>query len=339
MKRKNTNLINNNYDVLIKDIGLLLEQGRKNAFYAINSILVSTYWEIGKRIVEYEQGGKEKAEYGSALLDRLSKDIKLRHGKGFSKSNVYLMRLFYLTYEKFQTVSGKLSWSHYVELLGIDDALERSFYEKQCINDGWSVRELKRQINSALFYRIALSKNKKDILKISKHGQTIESPSDLVKDPYVLEFLNISEHYKNSEKELEEKLMDNLQKFLLELGKGFAFIGRQYRISLGGRHFYIDLVFYHRFLNCFVLIDLKMGEADHLDVGQMNLYLNYFKNEELSDKDTEPIGIILSAKKNNLLVKYALGGISNKLFVSKYQLYLPDKKQLEEQLRKVIEKK
>ncbi|MDD4353210.1 MAG: PDDEXK nuclease domain-containing protein [Candidatus Nanoarchaeia archaeon] len=327
------------YNNLIENIGEILELGRKKVYSAINSILVKTYWEIGKNIVEFEQKGNEKADYGSSLLDNLSKDLKIKYGKGFSRSNVYLMRLLYFKYPIFQTVSGKLSWSHFVELLIIDDDLERSFYEKQCEKDNWSVRELKRQINSALFYRIALSKDKKGVLELSQKGQIIEKPEDLIKDPYVLEFLKIPENEKYSEKDLEQKIIDNLQYFLLELGKGFSFIGRQFRISLGGEHFFVDLVFYNIILKCFVLIDLKIGKATYQDVGQMNLYLNYFKKEEMKKGDNEPVGIILSAYKNDLTVEYALGSISNKLFVSKYKTYLPDKKELENKIRKIIEDK
>lgn len=326
----------NKYNYLISEIGKVLEQGRRQAYIAVNQILVKTYWNIGKQIVEYEQGGKEKAEYGSALLDRLSKDLKLKYGKGFSKSNVYIMRQFYQKYQKFQTLSGKLSWSHYSELLSIEEDTARQFYESQCLRDNWSVRELQRQINTSLFYRIALSKDKKGVINLYKKGLIIESAKDIVKDPYVLEFLNITENYKYSEKELEQKIIDNLQMFLLELGKGFTFVKRQFRITLDNTHYYVDLVFYHKILNCFVLIDLKIGKVSHNDIGQMNMYLNYIKEEENSSADNEPIGIILSAEKNNFLVKYALGGITNKLFVSKYKLYLPDKQELKNRLKELM---
>ena len=312
-------LTKNKYNFLINNIGKILEEGRKKAIQSVNQILVQTYWEIGKQIVEYEQKGEEKAEYGTALLSSLSQDLKLRFGKGFSKSNVYLMRQFYLKYPKFQTVSGKLSWSHYSELLSIEDDLSRQFYEKQSLNDNWSVRELKRQINSALFHRIALSKDKKGVLELSTKGQVIEKNDDIIKDPFVLEFLKIPEDYKYSEKELEQKIIDNLQSFLLELGKGFAFIGRQYRITLDNNHFYVDLVFYHRILKCFVLIDLKVGKVTHQDAGQMNMYLNYFKKEESYAGDNPPIGIILGSEKEKLTVEYALGSITNNVFVSKYR--------------------
>ncbi len=325
-----------NYSSLINNISSLLEQGRKQSFIAVNTILIKTYWEIGKKIVKYEQKGKEKAEYGSSLLKNLSKDLKLKHGKGFGRNNVYLMRQLYLRYPKFRTLSGKLTWSHYTEIINIDDKLERSFYEKQAEYEGWSVRELKRQINSALFLRIALSKDKKGVLKLSKRGNLIEKAQDIVKDPYIFEFLAIPEDYKYSEKELEQKIIDNLQLFLLELGKGFTFVKRQYRITLANTHYYVDLVFYHRILKCFVLIDLKINQATHKDIGQMNMYLNYFKSEENTKSDNPPIGIVLSAQKDNLLVEYALGGITNKLFVSKYKLYLPDKKELEKQISTFI---
>jgi len=325
-----------NYNQLIGNITQILEQGRKQSYAAVNKILVKAYWEIGKRIVEYEQEGKEKAEYGTALLDHPSRDLKLMHGKGFSKSNVYLMRQFYLKYKKFQTVSGKLSWSHYSELLSIGEDLARRFYEGQCLKENWSVRDLKRQINSALFHRVALSKDKKSVVELSKKGLAVEKAEDIIKDPYVLEFLNIPENYRYSEKELEQRIIDNLQMFLLELGKGFTFVKRQFRLTLDNNNYHVDLVFYHRLLKCFVLIDLKIGKVNHADIGQMNMYLNYFKEEENSPEDNEPIGIILSAEKNHFLVKYAIGGLSNKLFVSKYKLYLPDTKQLEQQLNKLL---
>ena len=354
MKLKYKKTISEGYDNLIRNIGTILEQGRRQAYNVINQILTKTYWEIGRQIVEFEQEGKEKAEYGSALLDTLSRDLKQKYGKGFSRRNVLDMRRFYITYPNWQTVSAELSWSHYVELLGIEDNLERSFYEKQCIKEGWSVRELSRQINSALFYRIALSKDKQGVLELSKKGQVIKSDKDIVKDPYVLEFLNIPENYKYhrnqrflghqkssifacTEKELEQKIIDNLQMFLLELGKGFTFVSRQYRLSLGNKHFYIDLVFYHRILKCFVLIDLKIGEVNHADIAQMNLYLNYFKKEENSENDNEPIGIILGAEKDHVTIEYALGGISNKLFISKYKFYFPDRKELEIKLKELLE--
>lgn len=327
----------NKYQSLIEQIGELLQSGRQKAIQSVNTILVQTYWQIGRYIVEFEQHGNERAEYGTQLFERLSKDLTMAYGKGFSRSNLLYMRKLYLSFQISETLSHKLTWSHYFEILKADSELEIGFYSKQCENENWSVRELKRQMKSSLFERIALSKDKNGVLKLSKKGHVVEAPEDLLKDPFVLEFLNIPEQYQYQENELEEQIISNLQQFIMELGKGFAFIGRQYRMSLGGKHFYLDLLFYHRILKCFVLVDLKRGEIDHLDIGQMNLYLNYFKKEEATEGDNEPIGIILGAHKNHILVEYATDSISNKVLLSKYQLYLPNKEQLQKQLSKLIE--
>lgn len=326
----------NKYSELLDNIGSTLQKARENAIKAINTELVKANWEIGRHIVEFEQHGKEKADYGSSLLTSLAKDLKTRFGKGFSKSNIYLCRQFYIKYQKFQTVSGKLSWSHYAELLTVSDDLARSFYEKQSINESWTFREMKRQIDSALFERLALSKDKKGVLKLAEKGQII-SASSIIKDPYVFEFLNLSKDAIIKERGLEKKLIDNLQQFLLELGKGFSFVARQFKITVDNEHLFIDLVFYHRILKCFVLIDLKTKKVKHQDLGQMNLYLNYFKEEENTEGDNEPIGIIIAADKHEFLVKYAMGGISNKIFVSKYQLYLPDRKVLEDKVKEILD--
>lgn len=319
------------YSRFLRNVGLLLDEGRKKAAYAVNSILVRTYWSVGKEIHDYEKNAGVSLDYGSKFFEAVARDLKERFGRGFSRSNVIYMRLIYKKYPNGQTLSDQLGWSHYTILLGIDGDLERQFYEKQCIAEKWSFRELKRQVNAALFQRIALSKDKNGVLALSKKGCVAGGPEGIIKDPYVLEFLKLRE--KHTEEELEQKIIDNLQLFLLELGRGFAFVGRQYRISIGDRHFYVDLVFYHRILRCFVLIDLKTGEATHADVGQMNLYLNYFARDENGKGDNPPIGLILSAHKH-FDVEYALGGISNKLFVSKYKLYLPS----EEELRLEMEK-
>jgi predicted nuclease of restriction endonuclease-like (RecB) superfamily len=327
------------YNCLLDNIGLTIELARENAVKAVNSELVKANWEIGRHIVEFEQHGKERAEYGSDLLARLSKDLRLRYGKGFGRRNILDMRRFYIIYQKRQTVSAKLSWSHYITLIGISDDTVRKFYEKQAINESLSVRELERQIDSSLFERLAISKDKKGVLKLSENGHIVSHPTEAIKDPYVLDFLQIPQSHRMTEKDLEQKIIDNLQLFLLELGKGFTFVARQYRISLRNKHFSIDLVFYHRILKCFVLIDLKTRQVSHGDIGQMNLYLNYFKTEENVRGDNEPIGIILSADKDEVLVEFATGGISNKIFVSKYQLYLPDKKQLQKKVKAIIENK
>lgn len=363
------------YNVLLNNIGSALQIARENAVQAINTELVKANWEIGRHIVEYEQQGKERAEYRAELLVSLSKDLKIKFGKGFSRSSLQLMRLFYLKYPMFhaasvksgirQTLSGKsakrvsgksgirqilsgksaksrttlgilLSWSHYAELLTVSDDLARSFYEKQAINENWSFREMKRQIDSALFQRLALSKNKKGMLALAEKGQVVISAKDAIKDPYIFEFLELAKDSIIKEKGLEKKLIDNLQKFLLELGKGFSFVARQFKITIDNEHNFIDLVFYHRILRCFVLIDLKTKKVKHQDIGQMNLYLNYFKEEENTEGDNEPIGIIIAADKHEFTVKYATGGLTNKIFVSKYQLYLPNQKALEQKVKEII---
>ncbi len=323
------------YEALLENIGSLLEQARQKAYIAVNQVLVQTYWEIGKEIVEYEQQGEEKAEYGSGLLEDLSNDLRSRYGKGFSKSNVYLMRLFYLKYPKFQTVSGKLSWSHYTELLGVAEDLARSFYEKQCLKERWSVRELKRQINSLLFERIALSKDKEGVLKLSRQGQLVEKPQDAIKDPYILEFLGLEESQKYSETEVEERIISKLKDFLLELGRDFLFVGRQKRITVGNRHYHIDLVFYHRVLKCFVLVDVKVGELTHADTGQMDFYLSYYNKEERREGEREPVGLILCASKNREFAQYVLADKKN-MFASEYKVKLPSEALLKQQLRKLL---
>jgi len=273
------------------------------------------------------------------LIIDLSKELTLQLGKGYNRSNLTYMRLFYLEYLSGVTLSHQMSWSHYIELLKVEDKLERKFYENQTIQEKWSVRELRRQKDSALFQRLALSKDKDGILNLARKGQTFEKEEDIIKDPYVLEFLDLPEKSIYSEKQLEKRIIDNLQSFLLELGKGFAFISNQYRITLNNTHFYVDMVFYHRILKCFVLIDLKIREAKHHDVGQMNMYLNYFKEEENMKDDNPPIGIILTTGKDDVMIEYATGGLSNKVFISKYQTYLPEKELLEEKVRKIINEK
>lgn len=323
------------YRDLLKQISDTYTQGRMRAVRAVNTQLTETYWQVGRHIVEFEQGGNNKAEYGKSLISTLARDLSLRHGRGFSRSNVVYMRLFYQCFpdaRKSQTLSDQLSWSHIVELLKIDDPLERGFYEQQTIRERWSVRELIRQKDSSLFLRLAASKDKAGILQLAAQGQMIEQPADLLREPYVFEFLKIPEPYQVSETQLETVLCDHLQPFLLELGKGFTFVGRQYRVTINNTHYKVDLVFYHRILRCFVLVDLKLGDVQHHDIGQMNLYLGYFANEENVEGDNPPIGIILSRHKDELLVEYATYGMNSQLFVQKYQLYLPDREALRREL-------
>lgn len=317
---------------LLQQISDTYTQGRIRAVQAVNTHITQTYWQVGRQIVEFEQGGKAKAQYGKALISKLASDLSLRHGKGFSRTNLVYMRLLYQRYPISQKPSHLLSWSHYVELLKLDDDLERSFYEKQAIHEKWSVPELKRQKESALFLRLAASKDKAGILQLAAQGQRIEQPADLLREPYVFEFLKIPEPYLVSETQLETLLCNHLQQFLLELGKGFTFVGRQYRITLNNTHYKVDLVFYHRILRCFVLIDLKITDVQHHDIGQMNMYLGYFAAEENTEGDNPPIGIILSRNQDELLVEYATYQMNSQLFVQKYQLYLPEREELRREL-------
>jgi predicted nuclease of restriction endonuclease-like (RecB) superfamily len=348
------------YNDLLKEIRQLVELARHNVLRNINTELLLTYWNVGRLIVDKEHSEQyDETSVRNMLLD-ISKELTRDLGKGFSRSQLTYMRLFFLRFPIFQTsgksgvtlshqkkatkttgltVSNQLSWSHYYELLKCSDEMEIGFYQQTAINESWSVRELRRQMDTALFERIALSKNAKGVMKLAFKGQIIESETDIAKDPYVLEFLNIPEHHSYTEKHLEQKIIDNLQKFILELGKGFAFIARQFRITLNNKHYRVDLVFYHRILKCFVLIDLKIKAVEHNDIGQMNLYLNYFETEQNVEGDNQPIGIILSKHKDDVIVEYAIRGITNKIFVSKYQLYLPDKKLLKRKVKELLDKK
>ncbi len=320
------------YTDLLGRISEAYVAGQVRATQAVHSHITKTYWKIGRDIVEFEQGGKARAEYGKNLLTRLSRDLTVRQGKGFNRSNVIRIRQFYVNYPKGATASHLLTWSHWVELLKIEDALERSFYEQQSVADKWTVRELQRQMKSSIFLRLAAGKDKDAILQLSQQGQLGAQPSDLLRDPFVFDFLKIPEPHSVSETDLETRLCDHLQSFLLELGKGFTFVGRQYRVPINNTPFRVDLVFYHRMLRCFVLIDLKIKAVEHHDLGQMNLYLGYFAAEENVEGDNPPIGIILSRHKDELLVEYATYQMNSQLFVQKYQLYLPNREELRREL-------
>ncbi|MEO0734083.1 MAG: PDDEXK nuclease domain-containing protein, partial [Bacteroidota bacterium] len=322
------------YQTLVQQIGDRFRAGRAAAATSVNRELLLTYWEIGRYIVEYLQDGKERAKYGKQLLRLLSKDLSDTIGKGFSSDNLEKMRRFYQYYPISETLSRKLSWSHYFELLKIENDNKRAFYEKQCANERWSVRQLKRQKTSGLYERLARSKNKDELLELANKGQTVARPEDLIREPYVLDFLNLPTAGRTKESDLEQRLIDHLQLFMLELGKGYAFVGRQYRITIGDDHYYVDLVFYHFILKCFVLIDLKTRKANAGDVGQMNMYLSYFASEESREDDNPPVGIVLAPKQNEQTIQFALQGIPNQLLVSRYQTYLP----LEEELRKEMER-
>jgi predicted nuclease of restriction endonuclease-like (RecB) superfamily len=326
------NLLNTEYKTFFDDIAQLLKKARNTVVQTVNVTMVSTYFEIGKMIVEKEQGGKEKAAYGKQILTGLSNRLTSEFGKGFSLRNLEQMRQFYITYSKTQTASAdfKLSWSHYLKLMRIETKEERSFYEIECKENGWSVRELGRQFDAALYERLVLSRDKKEVKKLSEKGQIIEKVEDTLKDPYILEFVGLPENYKYSETELEQKIIDKLEHFLLELGKGYTFVGRQVRFTIDEKHFRVDLVFYNRLLQCFVLIDLKIGEISHQDLGQMQMYVNYYDRLIKLDTENKTIGIILCKKKNDTLVEITLPENNDKIFASKYQTVLPSKKTLKQ---------
>lgn len=334
---KITSIADPEYGQLVSQISDLWEQARVNAVTTVNTALLMANWHTGEYIVEFEQSGKTKAQYGDKLIINLSRDLTRIKGRGFSRSNLIYMRKFYLAFPKSETVSHQLSWSHYFELLKCDDALEMQFYLHQAQHERWSVRALKRQINSGLYQRLALSTDKEGVLSLAHQGHQVMKPTDLIRDPYVLEFTGLPMQKRYKERELETALKKHMETFLLELGRGFAFIGRQYIIPIGSRRFKVDLVFYHAILKCYVLIDLKRAEIKHNDIGQMNMYLNYFKTEICQPDDNPPIGIVLGAKKDELLMEYALEGIDNHLFAARYQLYLPNKAELQEQLNLLLE--
>ncbi len=334
------------YGNLLDRVSAIFIQARSRAIRDINVTQVMACYEIGREIVEYEQAGQRRAGYGEELIVKLAADMTGSFGRGFSERNLRNMRALYLAFPIRQTPSAELesrvaapanftpslSWSHYCELLKVDDPLARSFYETECSQNNWSVRELKRQINAMLFERLALSKDSRAVMRMAREGQIVEQPEDAIKDPYILEFLNLKEETAYTENQLEQALIDKLQSFLLELGKGFSFVARQKRITIANRHYYIDLVFYNRLLRCFVLIDLKRGEFDHADAGQMNFYLNYYRENEKQADENDPIGLILCAGKDDLFARYVLGGLTNKVFASKYKLALPSEKELRKKL-------
>lgn len=326
-------------EIIISEIREILITARDNVSKAINNELLVAYWNIGKIIIGYEQEGDEKAKYGQSILKILSKELTTELGKGFSVSNMQYMRRFFITYPKQQTLSVKLSWSHYCELLNVSDINARSFYEREATNSNWSVRELKRQINTSLFERLLLSKgntNKEKVLHLANEGITYAIPNDILKDPYVFEFLGIPENKPMLEKDLEKALISRIEKFLLELGRGFMFVGSQQRITLGNTHYYVDLVFYNKILKAYVLIDLKMGSLKPENIGQMNMYVNYYANEVNDEDDEKPIGIILCADSSEIVAEYALGGLENQIFASKYVYYIPNKEELIKQVKDVI---
>lgn len=322
-------------DKLYSQISTILSESRKLVVNTVNTAMVRTYFEIGRLIVENEQNGKNRAEYGKETLKNLSERLTKDFGKGFSVTNLKQMRDFYQTYQIGQTVSDEfnLSWSHYLFLMRIDNPEERKFYEIESKKSNWSLRELRRQFDSALYERLALSKDKESVKELSQKGIIVSKPEDIVKDPYILEFLGLPEQVEYSESELENRLIDKLEKFLLELGKGYTFVGRQVRFTFDEEHYRVDLVFYNRLLQCFVLIDLKIGKLTHQDLGQMQMYVNYYDRFVKLEHENKTIGIVLCKNKNDSLVEITLPEDNTQIFASKYETVLPDK----ELLKKLIE--
>lgn len=327
---------------LYSNIKHIIEEARNTTYRAANFAMVQAYWHIGKLIVKEEQRGKARAEYGKELIEKLSEKLSLEYGKGFNSSNLWYMRQFYSTFKKLHALRGELSWTHYRLLLKVEREDARSFYIHESIESNWSTRTLERQINSLYFERMIMTRKEgKALVKAEAESKKeMMQASDIIKDPYVLEFLNLKSNTDFYEQELEQGIIDKLQEFLLELGKGFSFVARQQRISLEGDHFFIDLVFYNYILKCFLLIDLKTGKLTHQDVGQMDMYVRIFEDTICQESDNPTIGLILCAEKNRTVVKYSLLNESKQIFASKYKTYLPTEKELKKEIareREVVE--
>jgi predicted nuclease of restriction endonuclease-like (RecB) superfamily len=337
------------YDALVGGISQVLDAGRSQAAWTLNSIVSAAYWEVGRRIVEFEQAGRARADYGERVIEQLSIDLRKRHGRGFGRSNLFQIRAFHLAYrQKVQTVFGQLSpdyfevlrkalplpWSQYFRLLSVGIPAAREFYETEALRNGWSARQLDRQIATRFFERTALSRNKAAMLQggAKKQAQDVLTPEEAIKDPYILEFLGLKDEY--SESDLEEGLIRRLEDFLMELGGDFAFIGRQKRLRVGNEWYRIDLLFFHRRLRCLVVIDLKVGKFTHADAGQMHLYLNYAREHWTNEDENPPVGLILCTEKDAAVARYALQGLPNKVLASEYRLTLPDEKLLVAEIKK-----
>lgn len=335
---------------LFQSVKTLIEEARKQIVRNVNTTMVFTYFQIGKMIVEERQGGEQRAAYAKETITSLSEQLTAEYGKGYSTSNLEYFRQFYLTYQTSisQTVFGKsdlpqafddfskqftLSWSHYIQLLKVKDEKERRFYEIEAHKNNWSLREMQRQINAALFERIAISKDKEGVTKLAQEGQIVEAPTDVLKSHYVLEFLDLKEDNRYSESDLETAIINKLEHFMLELGKGFLFEGRQRRFTFEVDSFYVDLVFYNRLLKCFVLLDLKIGKLTHQDIGQMQMYVHYYDRKIKTPDEHPTIGIVLCKEENKAVVEFTLPEDNKTIFAKEYQLYLPSKEDLKKQLK------
>lgn len=351
------------YTELVAAISRAHDDAQRQAVQAVNIALTLRNWLVGYHIVEYEQHGRDRAQYGERLLESLARDLRRRLGRGFGWRNLEMFRRFYLRYPISQSLIAKfgislpsppsvqftsldwqddayftrlfreLPWTHFIEMIRMDDPLKRAFYEIEALQNRWSVRELKRQLNSLLYERMGLSRDQEGVLMLSKEGQPVKDPAEMLRDPYVFEFLGLKREELYTESQLERALLDHLQEFLLEMGRGFCFVARQRRVTFENEHYYMDLLLYNRRLKCLTVIDLMLGHFRHEYAGAMNFYLNYLKAEEMEAGENPPIGIILCSEKNETHVEYALGGLSNRVFVSRYLLHLPTKEELEAFLR------
>lgn len=354
-----------NYEGLVTAIAQAHDSAQRQGVQAVNLALTLRNWLVGYHIVEYEQHGSDRARYGERLLDELAHDLRRRIGKGFTKRYLEIFRQFYRRYPIAQSLISQfgvslplppsvsfstldwqddayfarllreLPWTHFIELIRMDDPLKRAFYEVEVLRNRWSVRELKRQIDSLLYERVGLSRDKEGVLALAKEGELVTDPAEMIRDPYVFEFLGLKREERYTESQLERALLDHVQEFLLEMGKGFCFVARQRRVTFDNEHYYIDLLLYNRRLQCLVAIDLMRGRFRHEYAGAMNFYLNYLKAEEMEEGENPPIGLILCSEKNEAHVEYALGGLSNKVFVSRYLLQLPTTEELETFLRRM----
>lgn len=326
-------LKNNNF---IDDIRALINEARKQVVHTVNTVMVATYWEIGRRIVEEEQNGNERAEYGTYLIQNLSKVLTTEFGKGFDESNLRNMRLFFKAFPIRDSLRHELSWTHYRQLIRVENAEARKFYLKEAADSAWSSRQLERQISSFYYQRLLASQNKGIVKNEAEQNNAPFTPSEVLKDPYILEFLDLSERKDYLEADLESSLISHLQNFLLELGKGFSFVARQQRITTeAGKHYYIDLVFYNYLLKCFVLIDLKIGTLTPQDVGQMDLYVRLYEKQKRTPTDNPTLGIILCSQNDETVVKYSMLSESKQLFASQYKLYLPT----DEEFKQIMSRK
>ncbi len=331
-----TKLLSTSFDGFYERIKDILEGARNKVYRIANIEMLQAYWNVGREIVEEEQKGRDRAEYGSFLVKNLSAKLTQAYGKGFTKSNLHYMRQFYQTFEKIHALRGELSWTHYRLLLKVENENAREFYIEEAIGGNWSTRQLERQINSLYFERILMSdkQRRQAVIEEAENKKEKMQPSYFMKDPFVLEFLNVKEYEKLAETQLESALIGKLHQFLLELGNGFSFIGRQYRITADNDHFYIDLVFYNYILKCFLLIELKTGKLVHQDIGQMDFYVRFFEDKIKQPGDNPTIGLILCTDKNKTIVKYSVLSEGKQIFASKYKLYLPDEEILRKEIRR-----